>query len=195
MNWEKLFERIYLENIFNRIYESEENLSTSTNNWATKMRDLKNLLKTQTEISYIEFSEENIKALGEFIQSPIERVFFDNIGKETLFHKMNRKSGDRGDIDRRLFIDAIPKALMSPAFIIEHIPTENEEYKDIRHLYFKAISLNNKCYKMMFVVSLLDTKRPKLISFYSVDIYDVIHSGDTIVYEGGQQTKVKLSKG
>lgn len=47
----------------------------------------------------------------------------------------------------------------------------------------------------MFVVSLLDSSRPKLLSFYKVDFYEEIHDGDTILYEGEQQTKVKLSKG
>ena len=47
----------------------------------------------------------------------------------------------------------------------------------------------------MFVVSLLDDKKPKLLSFYAVDFYDKIQIGDTILYEGGQQTNVILSKG
>ena len=47
----------------------------------------------------------------------------------------------------------------------------------------------------MFVVSLKNPAYPKLISFYNVDIFKRIFVGDTILYEGGQQTKVKLSKG
>ena len=64
-----------------------------------------------------------------------------------------------------------------------------------RHLYFKTVKLDNYNYKLMFVVSLLDDKKTKLLSFYAVDFYDKIQIGDTILYEGGQQTKVILSKG
>lgn len=46
----------------------------------------------------------------------------------------------------------------------------------------------------MFVVSLKDENRPKLISFYNVDIYKEIFENDIILYKGGQQVKVKLSK-
>ena len=46
----------------------------------------------------------------------------------------------------------------------------------------------------MFVISLLDKNKPKLLSFYNVDIYNEIHEGDIIVYEGGQQVQVKLTK-
>ena len=35
----------------------------------------------------------------------------------------------------------------------------------------------------------------KLLSFYKADLYERITVGDTILYEGGQQTKVILSKG
>ena len=74
-------------------------------------------------------------------------------------------------------------------------PTENDNYNDTRHFYFKTVNLKGSIYKLMFVVSLLDSSRPKLLSFYKVDFYEEIHDGDTILYEGGQQTKVKLSKG
>lgn len=47
----------------------------------------------------------------------------------------------------------------------------------------------------MFVVSLLDSEKPKLLSFYKVDLFKTVKIGDTILYEGGQQTKVILSKG
>ena len=47
----------------------------------------------------------------------------------------------------------------------------------------------------MFVVSLTNMEQPKLLSFYNVDLYERITVGDTILYEGGQQTKVILSKG
>ena len=125
----------------------------------------------------------------------VEKVYLSNIGQETLFRKMNRKAGGRGDIDRRQFIDAIPKVLSNPAFIIEHKPNKDDDYQDIRHLYFKIVKLDNYNYKLMFVVSLLDDKKPKLLSFYAVDFYDKIQIGYTILYEGGQQTKVILSKG
>ena len=125
----------------------------------------------------------------------VEKVYLSNIGQETLFRKMNRKAGGRGDIDRRQFIDAIPKVLSNPAFIIEHKPNKDDDYQDIRHLYFKTVKLDNYNYKLMFVVSLLDDKKTKLLSFYAVDFYDKIQIGDTILYEGGQQTKVILSKG
>ena len=36
---------------------------------------------------------------------------------------------------------------------------------------------------------------PKLLSFYKVDLFKIVKTGDTILYEGGQQTKVILSKG
>ena len=108
---------------------------------------------------------------------------------------MNRKAGGRGDIDRRQFIDAIPKVLSNPAFIIEHKPNKDDDYPDIRHLYFKTVTLNNNNYKLMFVVSLTNIEQPKLLSFYKADLYERITVGDTILYEGGQQTKVILSKG
>lgn len=47
----------------------------------------------------------------------------------------------------------------------------------------------------MFVVSLTNIEQPKLLSFYKADLYERITVGDTILYEGGQQTKVILSKG
>ena len=65
----------------------------------------------------------------------------------------------------------------------------------MRHLYFKTVTLDNYNYKLMFVVSLLDSEKPKLLSFYKTDLYERITVGDTILYEGGQQTKVILSKG
>lgn len=108
---------------------------------------------------------------------------------------MNRKAGGRGDINRQQFIDAIPKVLSNPAFIIEHKPNKDDDYQDIRHLYFKTVKLNERTYKLMFVVSLANIEQPKLLSFYNVDLYERITVGDTILYEGGQQTKVILSKG
>ena len=116
-------------------------------------------------------------------------------GLSLHIHKMNRKAGGRGDIDRRQFIDAIPKVLSNPAFIIEHKPNKDDDYPDIRHLYFKTVTLNNNNYKLMFVVSLTNIEQPKLLSFYKADLYERITVGDTILYEGGQQTKVILSKG
>lgn len=65
----------------------------------------------------------------------------------------------------------------------------------MRHLYFKTVKLDNYNYKLMFVVSLLDSEKPKLLSFYKVDLFKTVKIGDTILYEGGQQTKVILSKG
>ena len=47
----------------------------------------------------------------------------------------------------------------------------------------------------MFVISLENRKQPKLLSFYKVDLFKIVKTGDTILYEGGQQTKVILSKG
>ena len=125
----------------------------------------------------------------------VEKVYLSNIGQETLFRKMNRKAGGRGDIDRRQFIDAIPKVLSNPAFIIEHKPNKDDNFKDVRHLYFKTVKLDNYNYRLMFVVSLLDSEKPKLLSFYKVDLFKTVKIGDTILYEGGQQTKVILSKG
>ena len=125
----------------------------------------------------------------------VEKVYLSNIGQETLFRKMNRKAGGRGDIDRRQFIDAIPKVLSNPAFIIEHKPNKDDDYPYIRHLYFKTVTLNNNNYKLMFVVSFTNIEQPKLLSFYKADLYERITVGDTILYEGGQQTKVILSKG
>ena len=75
----------------------------------------------------------------------------------------------------------------------------NKTFGCCRQIYnnrlFKTVNLKGSIYKLMFVVSLLDSSRPKLLSFYKVDFYEEIHDGDTILYEGGQQTKVKLSKG
>ena len=65
----------------------------------------------------------------------------------------------------------------------------------MRHLYFKTVKLDNYNYRLMFVVSLLDSEKPKLLSFYKVDLFKTVKIGDTILYEGGQQTKVILSKG
>ena len=163
------------------------------------MKKLKTLLQTSVPFNYIDFTKENVEKLGNCITTPIENVYLDNIGKETLFDKMKRKKGGRKDIDRRLFIDAIPKVLSNPAFIIEHIPTRVDEY--ICHLYFKKVNLQVKEgnsqkseYTLMFVVSLKNPAYPKLISFYNVDIFKRIFVGDTILYEGGQQVQVKLTK-
>ena len=47
-----------------------------------------------------------------------------------------------------------------------------------------------------FLSSSRQNALPKLLRFYKVvDLYDEISNGDTILYEGGQQTKVILSKG
>ena len=46
-----------------------------------------------------------------------------------------------------------------------------------------------------FLLSSRQNALQKLLSFYAVDFYDKIQIGDTILYEGGQQTKVILSKG
>lgn len=194
----QFFEDVYLESQLNQVLDEEEKQKTDTqtnNNWSEEMKKLKGLLTAPVELEQIPFTEENLNKLGTFIQTPIEKVYLSNIGQETLFHKMNRKAGGRGDIDRRQFIDAIPKVLSNPAFIIEHKPNKDDDYPDIRHLYFKTVKLDNYNYKLMFVVSLLDDKKPKLLSFYAVDFYDKIQIGDTILYEGGQQTKVILSKG
>ena len=85
--------------------------------------------------------------------------------------------------------------LPTTAFIIEHKPNKDDDNPDIRHLYFKTVTLNNNNYKLMFVVSLTNIEQPKLLSFYKADLYERITVGDTILYEGGQQTKVILSKG
>ena len=85
--------------------------------------------------------------------------------------------------------------LPTTAFIIEHKPNKDDDYPAIRHLYFKTVTLNNNNYKLMFVVSLTNIEQPKLLSFYKADLYERITVGDTILYEGGQQTKVILSKG
>ncbi|MBP5358528.1 MAG: hypothetical protein J6Y69_05005 [Treponema sp.] len=194
---ENILDGIYESNLFEHILENE----VLHDNWSSEMKKLKNLLQTPIPIDYIECTKENVEKLGNCITTPIENVHLDDIGKETLFHKMNRKRGGRGDIDRRLFLDAIPKALSNPAFIIEHIPTGRNDFKDICHLYFKSVYLSAKeanrrktKYILMFVVSLKDPTYPKLISFYDVDIFERIFVGDTILYEGGQQVQVKLTK-
>ena len=194
----QFFEEVYLESQLNQVLDEEEKQKTDTqtnNNWSEEMKKLKGLLNNSVELEQIPFTEENLNKLGIFIQTPIEKVYLSNIGQETLFHKMNRKAGGRGDIDRRQFIDAIPKVLSNPAFIIEHKPNKDDNFKDVRHLYFKTVTLDNYNYKLMFVVSLLDSEKPKLLSFYKADLYERITVGDTILYEGGQQTKVILSKG
>lgn len=188
------------ENLFRLILENENSdLNQTGGNWSSEMKKLKTLLQTSVPFNYIDFTKENVEKLGNCITTPIENVYLDNIGKETLFDKMKRKRGGRGDIDRRLFIDAIPKVLSNPAFIIEHIPTRVDEY--ICHLYFKKVNLQVKEgnsqkseYTLMFVVSLKNPAYPKLISFYNVDIFKRIFVGDTILYEGGQQVQVKLTK-
>ena len=194
----QFFEEVYLESQLNQVLDEEEKQKTDTqtnNNWSEEMKKLKGLLIAPVELEQIPFTEENLNKLGTFIQTPIEKVYLSNIGPETLFHKMNRKAGGRGDIDRRQFIDAIPKVLSNPAFIIEHKPNKDDDYPDIRHLYFKTVKLDNYNYKLMFVVSLTNIEQPKLLSFYKADLYERITVGDTILYEGGQQTKVILSKG
>ena len=108
---------------------------------------------------------------------------------------MNRKAGGHGDIDRQKFIDAIPKVLSNPAFIIEHKPNKDDNFKDVRHLYFKTVTLDNNNYRLMFVVSLLDSEKPKLLSFYKVDdIFKKINESDVIVYKDGRKTEIKLQK-
>ena len=194
----QFFEEVYLESQLNQVLDEEEKQKTDTqtnNNWSEEMKKLKGLLTAPVELEQIPFTEENLDKLGEFIQTPIEKVYLSNIGPETLFRKMNRKAGGRGDIDRRQFIDAIPKVLSNPAFIIEHKPNKDDNFKDVRHLYFKTVKLDNYNYRLMFVVSLLDSEKPKLLSFYKVDLFKTVKIGDTILYEGGQQTKVILSKG
>ena len=99
------------------------------------MKKLKGLLTAPVELEQIPFTEENLDKLGEFIQTPIEKVYLSNIGPETLFRKMNRKAGGRGDIDRRQFIDAIPKVLSNPAFIIEHKPNKDDDYQDTTFVF------------------------------------------------------------
>lgn len=200
----RFFEEVFCESLLQDFFENvmqnnslpKENQQSQLNrNWSEKMKDLKGLLKTPIEIEAIDFTEQNVKNLGEFIRTPIECVFLDNIGQESLFHKIKRKSGNRNDIDRRQFLDAIPKVLSNPAFIIEHKPSKDDDYIDDRHLYFKSVELQGKTYSLIFVISLENKNRPKLISFYKADIFDRIKVGDTILYEGGQQTKVILSKG
>lgn len=155
------------------------------------MSYLKELLKVSIEVTDIEFTEENVKKLGTYIQSPIEEVYLGKIGKETQFDKINRKKGSRRDIDRRLLLDAIPKVIKNPAFIIETKYSQNEN----RHLYFKSAIVKNKKYILMFVVSLQDTSKPKLISFQNVDdIYKKIKEGDFVLFEDGRKTRVKLQK-
>ena len=194
----QFFEEVYLESQLNQVLDEEEKQKTDTqtnNNWSEEMKKLKGLLAAPVELEQIPFTEENLDKLGTFIQTPIEKVYLSNIGNEKLFHKMNRKAGGRGDIDWRQFIDAIPKVLSNPAFIIEHKPNKDDNFKDVRHLYFKTVKLDNYNYRLMFVVSLLDSENPKLLSFYKVDLFKTVKIGDTILYEGGQQTKVILSKG
>ena len=194
----QFFEEVYLESQLNQVLDEEEKQKTDTqtnNNWSEEMKKLKGLLNNSVELEQIPFTEENLNKLGTFIQTPIEKVYLSNIGQETLFHKMNRKAGGRGDINRQQFIDAIPKVLSNPAFIIEHKPNKDDNFKDVRHFYFRKVSLNGNDYKLMFVISLENRKQPKLLSFYKVDLFKIVKTGDTILYEGGQQTKVILSKG
>lgn len=163
----------------------------SSQPWSNNLSYLKELLKVSIEVTDIEFTEENVKKLGTYIQSPIEEVYLGKIGKETQFDKINRKKGSRRDIDRRLLLDAIPKVIKNPAFIIETKYSQNEN----RHLYFKSAIVKNKKYILMFVVSLQDTSKPKLISFQNVDdIYKKIKEGDFVLFEDGRKTRVKLQK-
>ncbi len=116
----QFFEEVYLESQLNQVLDEGEKQKTDTqtnNNWSEEMKKLKGLLTAPVELEQIPFTEENLNKLGKFIQTPIEKVYLSNIGPETLFRKMNRKAGGRGDIDRRQFIDAIPKVLSNPAFI------------------------------------------------------------------------------
>ena len=194
----QFFEEVYLESQLNQVLDEEEKQKTDTqtnNNWSEEMKKLRGLLTAPVELEQIPFTEENLNKLGTFIQTPIEKVYLSNIGQETLFHKMNRKAGGRSDIDRRQFIDAIPKVLSNPAFIIEHKPNKDDDYQDIRHLYFKTVTLNNNNYKLMFVVSLTNIEQPKLLSFYNVDdIFKKINESDVIVYKDGRKTEIKLQK-
>ena len=119
----------------------------------------------------------------------------DKIGDETQYQKIGRKKGGRGEIDRRKYLDAIPKVLSNPAFIIKHIPTEEDDYKTIRHFYFGKTNLQGESVILMFVVDLENPKRPKLLSFQNIDdIYKKIKEGDFILCKGRQKTEIQLQK-
>lgn len=184
------------ENLFRLILENENSdLNQTGGNWSSEMKKLRELIKNTIPIQSIEFTKQNLEKLGNCVTTPIKTVYFENIGPESLFHKIKRNQGVNGDIDRRLLLDAIPKVLSNPIFIIEHSPTAKEHYSDIRHLYFRKVDLQGNDFILVFIVS-LEKSKTKLLSFYKItDIYRLISEGDIIVYEGGQQTKVKLSKG
>ena len=204
MNLDKFFEKIYFESLFNRILEDEENNSIFKNqtdksnlsgNWKDEMKQLKTLLTQTINLNPKPFSEENVNKIGEFNTTPIENVFMDKIGDETQYQKIGRKKGGRGEIDRRKYLDAIPKVLSNHAFIIKHIPTEEDDYKTIRHFYFGKTNLQGESVILMFVVDLENPKRPKLLSFQNIDdIYKKIKEGNFILCKGRQKTEVQLQK-
>lgn len=194
---EEIFEQIYLSSVFIHILESDESIKNPIiNNWQTEMKQLRQLLNINIiELQNILFTEENVKAIEEPIITPIENVFIDNIGTETLYHKISRKKGGRGEIDRRKYLDAIPNVLSHPTFIIEHKPTSSDTYNSIRHFYFRKTKLQDETAILMFVVDLENKERPKLLSFQKIDdIYDKIKEGDVIIYKDGQKTEIQLQK-
>lgn len=203
-NFDKLFEQIYFESQYNQIIDDGKSNTSLENqvdetkeigNWKIEMKKLKLLLTTTIKLNQIPFSEKSVNAIGEFITTPIEKVFMDKIGTETQYQKIGRKIGGKGEIDRRRYLDAIPKVLRNPAFIIEHIPNEKDDYKAIRHFYFRKTELQGEKVILMFVVDLENPNRPKLLSFHNIDdIYKKINEGDFIVYKDGQKTKIQLQR-